>query len=59
MPEYVYKAVTKNGLIVRNRVEATSKQNLISKLKGNELLPVDIVQVRFRYKKKEKSKEKK
>ena len=35
MPTYVYKAVDKNGLIVRNRVEEGSKLVLIRKLKAN------------------------
>ena len=34
MPEYVYRAITKEGVIVRNRVESPSKQNLIKRLKG-------------------------
>ena len=33
MPEYVYKAVTQNGIIVKNRVEENSKEALIKKLK--------------------------
>lgn len=47
MPEYVYRAVTKNGLIVKNKVEESSKQALIKKLKGNELMPIQIVQVGY------------
>ena len=31
MPEYVYRAITKEGVIVKNRVESASKQNLIKK----------------------------
>ena len=38
MPTYVYKAATSSGLIVRNRVEAGSKQNLIRILKNNDLI---------------------
>ena len=29
MPEYVYRAITKEGVIVRNRVDSPSKQTLI------------------------------
>lgn len=29
MPEYVYRAVTKRGQIVRNKVESSNKSNLI------------------------------
>ncbi len=47
MPEFSYKAMTKTGLIVRNRVEEQSKQNLIKKLKHNELTPISITQVGY------------
>lgn len=46
MPLYVYRAVTPNGLIVKNRVEDINKQSLIKKLKRNELMPIDIIRVR-------------
>ena len=51
MPEYVYRAITKEGVIVRNRVESPSKQNLIKRLKGGDLLPIDIIQVGYGRKK--------
>ena len=47
MPEYVYRAVTKNGVIVKNKVEEGSKQALVKKLKGNGLTPIQIVQVGY------------
>ena len=47
MPEYVYKAVDENGIIVKNRVQDKSKQNLIKKLKLNGLMPIDVTQVSF------------
>ncbi len=47
MPEYVYRAVTKNGLVVQNKVEDSSKQVLIKRLKHNDLLPIDIIQLRY------------
>ena len=50
MPEYVYKAVTNQGQIVRNRVEASSKNNLVKRLKHNDLLPIEVVQVSYRSK---------
>ena len=50
MPTYVYKAVTKKGQIVRNRVESLSKQNLIRTLKNNNLIPIDIEQLSYRTK---------
>ena len=45
MPEYVYRAITQEGVIVRNRVESGSKQALIKRLKEGNLLPIDVVQV--------------
>ena len=48
MPTYMYKAMTKQGVIVRNRVEAASKQNLIKSLKNNNLLPISIEQMAYR-----------
>ena len=47
MPEYVYRAVTKNGIIVKNKVEEGSKQTLIKRLKDNDLMPINIVQVGY------------
>lgn len=52
MPTYIYRAVTSNGVIVRNKVEANSKQNLIKSLKANDLLPISISQVAYAAKKK-------
>ena len=45
MPTFVYRAVTENGDIIRNRVEEVSRKSLIKKLKTNNLMPVNIVQV--------------
>ena len=45
MPEYIYRAVTSKGQIVRNRVEDVNRNTLIKKLKNNDLLPISIVQV--------------
>ena len=45
MPIFVYRAVTKNGTIIRNRVEDISRKSLIAKLKRNDLTPINIVQV--------------
>ena len=33
MPVYTYKAVTRTGVVVRNKVESSSRQNLIKSLK--------------------------
>lgn len=48
MPIYMYKAVTKTGVIVKNKVEASSRQNLIKSLKNGNLLPISIEQVSYR-----------
>lgn len=44
MPSFVYRAVTDNGTIVRNRVEEISRKALIKKLMKNGLTPITIVQ---------------
>ena len=51
MPEYIYRAVTAKGQIVRNRVEDINKNTLIKKLKNNDLLPISIMQVGYSSKK--------
>ena len=56
MPTYIYKAVTSSGIIVRNRVEAGSKQNLLRSLKENNLMPITIEQVAYSSKKKKSKK---
>ena len=44
MPTYNYKAMTKNGTIVKNKVQEGNKTNLIRKLKSNGLYPISISQ---------------
>ncbi len=44
MPVYMYRAISKSGQVVTNRVEDTSKYNLIKKLKRNNLTPISVVQ---------------
>lgn len=46
----MYKAVTKTGVVVRNKVESSSRQNLIKSLKSSNLLPISIEQVSYRSK---------
>lgn len=48
MPIYMYKAVTKSGVVVRNKVESSSRQNLIKSLKNGNLLPISIEQISYR-----------
>lgn len=50
MPTYMYKAMTRTGLVVRNKVESASKQQLIRTLKNNNLLPISIEQMAYRSK---------
>lgn len=56
MPTYIYRAVTSKGVIVRNRVEASSKQNLLRALKDNDLMPITIEQMAYSAKKKKTKK---
>ena len=44
----MYKAVTKTGVVVRNKVESPSRQSLIKSLKNGNLLPISIEQVSYR-----------
>ena len=48
MPTYTYKAITKTGLVVKNKVESASRQNLIKTLKSSELTPITIQQVAYK-----------
>ena len=48
MPTYSYKAVTKTGVIVRNKVESASRQSLIKMIKNNNLIPIDIEQISYK-----------
>lgn len=56
MPEYIYRAVTKQGQIVKNRAEDSSKQTLIKRLKNNGLMPIDVIQIGYAKKKIKKAK---
>ena len=51
MPIYTYKAMTRDGLIVRNKVEAQTKQSLYKILKSNEMLPIAISKMPYAKKK--------
>ena len=44
MPLYYYKAVSKNGKIVKNKVEDVSRLTLMRKLKRNGFIPVTVMQ---------------
>ena len=58
MPQYVYRAVTNRGQIVKNRIEEASKQSVIKKLKSNGLMPIQVVQVGYIGQKTQKKKKK-
>ena len=58
MPTYIYRAMTKTGVVVRNKVESNSKQQLIKTLKNNNLLPISIEQIAYRSKNAVKKKKK-
>ena len=48
MPIFKYKAVTRTGQIVENKVESINKYALLKKLKRNRLLPIDVTQINSR-----------
>lgn len=48
MPIFIYKAVTKNGQVVRYRVEENTKFQLLRKLKRNNLTPISVTQINTR-----------
>ena len=55
MPEYVYRAVDSNGIVIRSRITDKSKQNVVRRLKNNGMIPIYVNQTSFgRYKKKQK-----
>lgn len=56
MPTYTYKAVTKTGLIVKNKVEIPSRQMLIKALKDSDITPINIEQLSYKSGKKKKQK---
>lgn len=58
MPMYTYRAMTKTGVVVRNKVEASSRQNLIKSLKNGNLIPISIEQVSYRSNKTQKKQRK-
>ena len=47
MPLYMYKAVTEKGQILRNKVEATDKFELLRKLKHNGYTPIKVTKIKL------------
>ena len=54
MPEYIYRAIDDHGIMLKNKVQEKSKQNLVKKLKANGLTPIDVRQTSFGKSKKAK-----
>ena len=48
MAQFIYRALTKHGQVVKNRVEEGNRLTLIRKLKANDLYPINIVQTTIR-----------
>ena len=44
MPTFIYKAITPQGNIVKNKVDDASKLSCIRKLKRNGLTPISVTQ---------------
>ena len=55
MPLYVYRAMTKDGHIVRNRIEESNKSAIIKKIKRNGLVPISVIQLRAKTQKNRKN----
>ena len=55
MPVYVYRAMTPDGHIVRNKVEDSNKSAIIKKIKRNGLMPISIVQLKTKTQKNKKN----
>ncbi len=47
MPLYVYKAVDKDGQVIRNRVEEVNRFILLKKLKRNGFMPIKVTQIQM------------
>lgn len=47
MPLYIYKGVTEKGQILKNKVEATDKFELLRKLKHNGITPIKVTKVKL------------
>lgn len=46
MPVFAYKAVTKSGLVVKNRIEEVNRQAVVKRLKRNNLMPISILAIK-------------
>ena len=55
MPIYIYRAMTKEGHIVKNRVEEISKSAIVKKIKRNGLMPISVIQLKTKTQKNKKN----
>ena len=55
MPVYIYRALSADGHIVRNRVEDTNKSAIIKRIKRNGLTPISVVQLKTKTQKNKKN----
>ncbi len=58
MPIYTYRAMTRTGVVVKNKVESASRLTLIKSLKNSDLLPISIEQMSYRSNKQQKKQKK-
>ena len=47
MPLYIYKAATRDGIVVRNRVEEVNRFVLLNKIKRAGLMPIRVTQIQL------------
>ena len=47
MPLYIYKAVNREGQLIKNKVEEINRFILLKKLKKNGYMPIDVTQIRM------------
>ena len=55
MPVYTYRAMTKDGHEVRNRIEDSSRSAIIKKIKRNGLMPISVVELKTKTQKNRKN----
>ena len=55
MPVYAYRAMTRSGQEVKNKVEDVNRFSLIRKLKRNDLLPISVTQINLNKMKNQKT----
>ena len=47
MPEFAYKAIDKNGTILKDKIQDKSKHSVVKRLKRNDLTPIEVTQSNF------------